>query len=142
MMLNIAHEANWDLIKQQKQAKINKNNKLENAKRTPHVYNIGDKVLLRKGTEYKWETPNEGPFQILEVFDNGTVAIQKGAVRDTVNIRRVFPFYEKAKSNHGGECSKPTSKTRKGQTRVEETPSRMSQRLRRGLQRRRQGISK
>ena len=53
--------------------------------------------LLRKGTEYKWETPNEGPFQILEAFDNGTVAIQKGAVRDTVNIRRIFPFHEKAK---------------------------------------------
>ena len=140
MMLNIAHEANWDLIKQQKEVKINKNNKLENAKRTPHVYNIGDKVLLRKGTEYKWETPNEGPFQILEVFDNGTVAIQKGAVRDTVNIRRVFPFYEKAKSNHGGECSKPTSKTRKGQTGVEEVPLRMSQRLR-NLQQCHQGIS-
>ena len=103
------------------------------------MYNIGDKVFLRKGTEYKWETPNEGPFKILEVFDNGTVAIQKGAVRDTVNIRRIFPFHEKAKSNHGGECSKQTSKTRKGRT--EDTPSRMSQRLRRKLQGRRQGIS-
>ena len=106
------------------------------------MYNIGDNVLLRKRTECKWKTPNEGPFQILEVFDNETVAIQKGAGRETVNIRRIFPFHEKAKSNHGGECSKPTSKTHKGQTGVEETPSRMSQRLRRGLQRHCQGISK
>ena len=96
--------------------------------------------MLRKGTENKWETPNEGPFKVLEVFDNGTVAIQKGAVRDTVNIRRIFPFHEKVKAIHGGECGKQTSKTRKGQT--EKAPSRMSQRLKRDLQRRRQGISK
>ena len=48
MMLNITHEANWELIRQQKQAKINKNNELENAKKTPHVYNKGDKVMVRK----------------------------------------------------------------------------------------------
>ena len=105
-MLNIKHEADWELIRQRKQEMINKNNLRENSKRTPYEYQAGQKVLLKTGTEYKWEKPQEGPYNILEVFKNGTVRLQKGPVTDVVNIRRIFPFYERSKSSHGGECSK------------------------------------
>jgi hypothetical protein len=50
MILNVKHEANWEYICAQKQNFIIKNNEAENAKRIPHTYNIGDKVLLKRGT--------------------------------------------------------------------------------------------
>jgi hypothetical protein len=77
MIFNIKHEANWDYIRQRKQKLIDKNNQRENASRIPHVYNIGDKVLLKRGTENKYEAPYKGPFhQIRQVNNNGTVASQ------------------------------------------------------------------
>ena len=48
-ILNTKFEANWQLIKQQKQTVINTNNKQENEKRIPHQYNVGDKVLVHLG---------------------------------------------------------------------------------------------
>jgi hypothetical protein len=51
MIFNIEHEANWEFIRKRKQQLIEKNNKAENAKRIPHTYNMGDKVLIRRGTE-------------------------------------------------------------------------------------------
>ena len=45
-ILNIAHEANWKLIKDRKQDVINKNNANENTSRKPHVYNVRDRVLI------------------------------------------------------------------------------------------------
>jgi hypothetical protein len=64
MILNVKHEANWEYIRAQKQDIILKSNKAENAQRIPHTYNIGDKVLLKRGTENKYETPCQGPFTI------------------------------------------------------------------------------
>ena len=52
-MLNIKHEADWELIRQRKQQMINKNNLRENSKRIPYTYQPGQKVLLKTGTEYK-----------------------------------------------------------------------------------------
>ena len=40
----------WEYIKQEK---INKNNERENLKRLLYEYQVGDNILLRKGTEYK-----------------------------------------------------------------------------------------
>jgi hypothetical protein len=51
------HEATLEYICVQKHNIILKNNKAENAKRRTHTYNIGDKVLLKRGTEIKYETP-------------------------------------------------------------------------------------
>ena len=94
MMLNVTHIADWEHIKQRKQNLINKNNARENSKRTPHSYEVGNKVLLKRGTENKMESPCEGPYSILKVHDNGTVRVQRGAVADTINIRRLTPFFE------------------------------------------------
>ena len=92
MILNVNHIANWEHIKQRKQTLINKNNERENSKRRPYLYQEGDLVLLKRGTENKYESPFEGPYSILRVHDNRTVRLQKGAVSDTVNIRRITPF--------------------------------------------------
>ena len=115
MIFNILHTADWEYIKQRKQQIINLNNKRENAKRTEHVYQEGDQVLLRKGTENKYEKPYSGPYNVLKVNDNGTVCLRVKSVKDTYNIRRLIPFHAESDLDHGGECSMWTSKRhRKG----------------------------
>jgi hypothetical protein len=78
MILNVKHEANWEYIRARKQNIILKNNKAENAKRIPHTYHIGDKVLLY-----------QGPFTVTQVNENGTVRMMIKNVEDTFNIRRL-----------------------------------------------------
>ena len=110
MIFNIQHKANWDLIRQRKQKLINKNNQQENKTRIPHTYSVGDQVLLRRGTENKYETPYSGPHTILQVNDNGTVRMKVKAVTDTYNIRRLTPYVSPTDPSHGGECSMHVSR--------------------------------
>ena len=110
MILNIKHQANWEYIRKRKQSRINDNNEKENAKQIPHEYQLGNQVLIRKGTEYKYEQPYEGPYPILQIHDNGTVKIQKGAVTQTVNLSRVTPYVTEDAFHQGGGCSMHHSK--------------------------------
>ena len=105
MILNIEHQANWEYNRQRKQDIINKNNDNENKKQIPHEYTIGDHILSKKGTENKYEQPYSGPHPILEVHDNGTVTIQKGAVSEQVNIRRITPYISPQVFDQGGGCN-------------------------------------
>ncbi len=104
MILNIKHEANWEFIRKRKQTIIEKNNKAENAARIPHTYSIGDKVLIRRGTENKYEVPFKGPYTITKVNDNGTVRIKVQNVEDTYNIRRLYPYLSTDTISHGGSA--------------------------------------
>jgi transposase InsO family protein len=113
MILNIKHTANWDYIRQRKQNLIDKNNKRENSKRIEHQYKLGQLVLLKRGTENKYEAPYTGPHTILQVNDNGTVRLKVKSVTDTYNIRRLLPYHESYNSNHRGECNMRTSKKRR-----------------------------
>ena len=110
MIFNIQHSANWEYIKKRKQHLIDKNNERENAKRIPHEYKVGDKVLLTKGTENKYEQPRSGPHPIIQIFQNGTVEIQKGAVSEVVNIRRITPYVTAKSFDQGGRCNMCRSK--------------------------------
>ena len=67
-ILNISHEANWQLIKKLKQQKIKENNERENRKRVNHTYNIGDPVLIKneRNTKFAQDTYN-GPWKIKTV---------------------------------------------------------------------------
>ena len=113
MMLNIKHEANWEFMRQREQSIIDKNNSAENAKRIPHTYSVGDKVLLRRGNENKYEAPYSGPYSILQINDNGTVRMKVNNVEDTYNIRRISPYIESDNINHGGECSMRNSRAKR-----------------------------
>jgi len=94
-MLNIRFQADWQLIKELKQAIIHQNNLKENKKRIPHQYKIGDKVLLQIQTKSKFaENPYRGPFTITQVNDNGTVQLHMGAIYETINIRLLKPYHE------------------------------------------------
>ena len=96
MILPIQFKADWALITRQKQDMINKSNQYENKKRIPHEYQVGEKVLLeRPGILRKMSTPRQGPYQILRVFPNGTVLLDKGTFHHRVNIRRITPHMER-----------------------------------------------
>ena len=94
-IINTKFVADWDYIKQRKQHRIHANNIRENAKRTPHTYNVADKVMVKQHNSTKYGGPEyEGPYAIATVNDNGTVRIRKGTYYETVNIRNVQPFVE------------------------------------------------
>ena len=87
MLLPIQFKADWAQIRQQKQQRIISSNTQENAKRIPHEYKIGDKVLLeRPGIYPKLKSPRTEPFEVTKVYSNGTICIQQGAVSECVNI--------------------------------------------------------
>jgi hypothetical protein len=73
-------------MRKRKRQLIEKNYEAENAKQIPHTYNIGDKVLIKRGTENKYEAPYEGPYTITKVNDNGTVPLKVNNVEDTYSL--------------------------------------------------------
>ena len=48
MIIPIKYRVNWELIRQQKQTQINRNNTQENKHRVDYAYKVGDKVMLTK----------------------------------------------------------------------------------------------
>jgi len=69
----------------------------ENNKRIPHEYKVKAKVLYSIYTKAKYaENPYKGPYEITKVNTNGTVQLHMVAVYETVNIRLLKPYYEKA----------------------------------------------
>lgn len=94
MIFPIQFIADWQAIKENKQALIDKNNERENAKRIAHDYRVDEKVLVRDHTANKMERPWKGPYRIVQVHTNGTVTVRKGVVTQRVNIRQVVPYNE------------------------------------------------
>ena len=94
-IINTKFIADWDYIRQRKQNIIHNNNERENAKRIPHTYQIGDRVMLKKCNQHKYGGPEyKGPYAITTVNDNGTVRIQWRKFYDVVNIRNIKPYYQ------------------------------------------------
>ena len=81
-------DADWEKIKQNKQARINKNNQ---------KYSPGDLVTLeRTGIIPKLSIPRMGPYAVVTAHENGNVTIQKEPfLTDRVNIRRCKPYHRK-----------------------------------------------
>ena len=96
MILPIQFKTDWARVQQQRQQRINESNMRENRNRIPHEYKVGDKVCK----EYsrlrapKLAPLRDGPYIVRGVQTNGTLRIQKGAVTETVNVRRVKPYYD------------------------------------------------
>ena len=38
--------------------------------------------------------PYKGPYNIVQINDNGTIRYNKGAVVDTVNLRNIHPYQD------------------------------------------------
>ena len=94
MLLPIKFQADWARIRKKKQETTERNNAAENIKRHNHEYKPGDKVLLEKpGIVPKMSTPRTGPYDVLQVYTNGTVKIRRGPVQEKVSIRRLTPYH-------------------------------------------------
>ena len=95
MILPITFKADWMAIQQRRQKEINRNNARENKRRIPHNYKVGDLVSKRRpGILPKLRRKRDGPFEVIAVFDNGTVHIRRGAVTERLNIRRLNPYQD------------------------------------------------
>ena len=91
MILLIKHKVDWELIRQRKQAQINKYNSRKNRHRDYHDYKVGDTFILTKHTAYKYETPYKGPFLMTQCFTNGTVNLKCGTTQIKYNKCRIKP---------------------------------------------------
>ena len=94
MVLNVTHLANWYDINKRKQEVINQNNKRENSKRIDYDFSVGEKVLIERHGARKIERPYDGPYKIVRIHTNGTITIERGAITERINIRRVHPYHE------------------------------------------------
>ena len=93
-ILNVQFRANWKYIKERKARIIRANNIKENKRRIPHQYHVGDAILIKNDQRTKYGADAyDGPFEITEVRDNGTVRVRKGRVTDTYNIRMITPYH-------------------------------------------------
>ena len=75
MILPIKHKVDGQLICQQKQMQINKDNIRNNNKISYHDYKSVDKVMLNSHAAYKYETPDKGPFVITQCWNNCILSI-------------------------------------------------------------------
>ena len=94
---NIRFEADWQYIKARRQRVIRQNNERENAKRVPHTYQMGDKVMVEQPQHRKYGAPKfRGPYEVDRVNDNGTLRLRlpkgNGVVYETWNIRNIHPY--------------------------------------------------
>jgi hypothetical protein len=114
MFMPVNFTADWAKIKRNKQTRINSNNERENSKRQNHQHKTGDLVTLdRTGIIPKLSLPRMGPYKVVHAHDNGTVTIQKAPfVTDTVNIRRVQPYYSTTQIEETSEGNAIMEETR------------------------------
>ena len=92
MILPINHLANWRLIRQRKQAQIDKDVIREKSTRVDYDYRIRDWVMVREKIDVKYEIPFKVSYENFQTWTNRNVTIQMGAVTDRLNIRRVNPY--------------------------------------------------
>jgi hypothetical protein len=58
------------------------------------MFTVGQQVyIVTDGVQRKLDRPKTGPFEITEVYTNGTVRIQQGAVNKRINICRLEPHF-------------------------------------------------
>ena len=94
MMFNISSLINWKELSIRKQQIVDKANLRENHERIDFDYEVGQKVyVVTDGIQRKLDRPKKGPFEIMEVYTNETVRIQRGAVEERINIRRLEPHF-------------------------------------------------
>ena len=94
MILRTKVTANVELVRQRRQAAIQKNNERENRRRLTYDYKKGDKVLiLSKSMDPKLQL-HQGPFKVMS-YDgsSGTLHIQRKHYVEPINIRNVRPYY-------------------------------------------------
>ena len=92
MIPPINHVADWTYINQRKQTQINKDVNRGITTRIDHDYRVGDKIITRNRSAYKYEKPSRGPYEIVQTWTNGNVTLRKGAVTHRINIHNIKSY--------------------------------------------------
>ena len=92
MILLIKNTEDWELISQQNQTIINKDNICKNKNRVDHKYKVGDKIMINNRAAYRYETQYKGLFMITWCWNNGTVIIKYGPIQIRHNISQINPY--------------------------------------------------
>jgi transposase InsO family protein len=96
MILPIPLIADFELIRQRRQAVVDENRRRQNLRRHFHDYNIGDEVLIINQDVFhpRLAPVTQGPYVIQQVHVNGTVTILRAPnVYERINIRRLRPYH-------------------------------------------------
>jgi len=92
MLLNIPVIADFEHLRNLKEALINKNLLRENRRRVSHDYQPGDVVYKLVFKPHKMEPRATGPYTITRAHTNGSVTMQLNAdTTERINIRRIKP---------------------------------------------------
>jgi transposase InsO family protein len=100
MVLPIPLIADFEIIRQRRQAVVDDNRHRQNLRHLFHDYNVGDEVLIPNQNKNKptLSPASIGPFVIQQVHVNDTVTIIRAPnVFERVNICRLRPYHR-----HGG----------------------------------------
>ena len=79
-------------ISQRKQTLINKNVVCENNTRTDHDFIVGDKVMKKIRSEYKYKTLFKGPCEVFQTWTSRTVTLRTGEVTNIINTRNIKTY--------------------------------------------------
>ena len=98
MLLDIPYVANWLLLREGRQQKVDSNLQRANNQRVNHDYAIGDLVyeLVRRSNDVtqKLETFYRGPYEVVQVHSNGTLTIRRNPqLTDRIHIRKLRPKF-------------------------------------------------
>ena len=92
MFIDLPLIANLVDIQQRRQLKIDENLLKQNQKRREFNYQVGQQVYVKVINPTKLSKRVEGPYNIVQVYTNGTVDVARNAhVTERVNIRRLTP---------------------------------------------------
>jgi hypothetical protein len=93
MLLPIPVIANYNLIRERKQALIDHQAQRTNLRRIFKDYHAGDHVLVKEHDPATLQTRAVGPFRIIEPHVNGTVTIERAPnIHERLSIRRIRPY--------------------------------------------------
>jgi transposase InsO family protein len=90
MIMPTSYMAHWQSICQRCQAITNRDNLRENACRVPHMYSVGDSVLICQDTHGKLAKPTRGSYRLVDVacqHVNGSVVVDFNHSHETFNIQ-------------------------------------------------------
>jgi hypothetical protein len=93
MFLDLPILADLLTIQQRRQVLIDENLRCENNRRRTFEYRVGQQVLIKAVDPRKMEPRAHGPYPIVTVFANGTLAVQREPhVSERINIRPLSPY--------------------------------------------------
>lgn len=94
MLLPIPIISDATLLREKRQAVIDKNALKENRRRKAHEYNVGDSIAILAFNPGALDARATGPFIITQVHTNGTVSfLRNEEVIERINIRRIKPYF-------------------------------------------------